>query len=69
MIADAKYDLPKEDLSIQLSRILLAEGKNEEALKVLEEANASGSEYSNMKQKLSAELDKVQKTVQMEPES
>jgi len=29
MIADAKYDLPKEELSIQLSRILVAEGKKE----------------------------------------
>jgi TolA-binding protein len=69
MIADAKYDLPKEDLSIQLSRILVAEGKNEEAVKVLQEANSQGSEFSSLKQKLVAELDKVQKTIQTEPES
>ncbi len=68
MIADTQYDLPKEDLSIQLSRILVAEGKNEEAIKVLQEANSQGSAFSNFKQKLVAELDKVQKTTQKEPE-
>jgi TolA-binding protein len=69
MIADAKYDLPKEDLSIQLSRILVAEGNNEEAVKVLQEASSQGSEFSNFKQKLVAELDKVRKTIRTEPES
>ena len=69
MIADANCGLPKEDLSIQLSRILVAEGKNEEAVKVLQEANSQGSEFSNLKQKLVAELDKLQKTIKKEPES
>jgi len=67
MIADAKYDLPKEELSIRLSKILIAEGNNEEAVKVLQEANSQGSAFSSFKQKLVSELDKAQKVTQTEP--
>ena len=68
MINDSNYDLPKEDLSIQLSRILVAEGKKEEAVKVLQEANSRGTVSSSLRQKLVAELDKVQNTMQTESE-
>lgn len=68
MINDANYDLPKEDLSIQLSRILVAEGKKDEAVKVLQEASSQGTASSSLRQKLVAELDKVQNTTQTEPE-
>ncbi|MBN2243958.1 MAG: tetratricopeptide repeat protein [Acidobacteria bacterium] len=68
IIDDPDYELPKEDLSIQLSRILVAEGKREEAVKVLEKANSQGSESSSFRQKLTAELDSVLKITQTEPQ-
>lgn len=68
MLADDRYTLPKEDLSLQLSGILIAEGKKEEAVEVLQEANAQGSAFSSFKPKLTAELDRVQKTIQTKPE-
>ncbi len=43
MLKDSQCDLPKEDLSIDVSRTYLAMGKREEALKTLEEAQASGA--------------------------
>jgi len=64
MLANAKYDLPKDDLSLQLARILVAEGKNQEAVKVLQEANAQVSSFSSFRQKLVTELDELQKTTQ-----
>jgi TolA-binding protein len=66
MIDDPSCDLPKDDLSIQLSRILVTEGKDTEAIEVLEEANSRGSEFSSFRQKLLAELDRVQKKMQTE---
>ncbi|MBN2319578.1 MAG: hypothetical protein JXR49_10900 [Acidobacteria bacterium] len=68
MINDAQYDLPKDDLSMQLARVLIAEGKNDEAVKVLQEATSQGSAYSSLRQKLMAELEKVQESTEAEPE-
>jgi predicted negative regulator of RcsB-dependent stress response len=61
MIKDPKCDLPKEDLSLQLSRALVAQGKRDQAIKILSEANSQGAEFGIFKQKLAAELDKLQR--------
>lgn len=61
LIDDVKYDLPKDDLSMQLAGILIAEGNNGEAVKVLQEATSQGSEFSSFRQKLMTELEKAQK--------
>jgi predicted negative regulator of RcsB-dependent stress response len=61
MIRDPQCDLPKEDLNIDLSRVLVAQGKRDEALKVLREAGAQGQQFSTQKQRVLAELEKLQK--------
>jgi len=61
MIRDPQCDLPKEDLSIDLSRVLVAQGKRDEAIKVLRDASAQGPQFSLLKQKMAVELDKLQK--------
>ena len=43
MLKDPQCDLPREDLLIDVSRTYMAMGKREEALKTLEEAQASGA--------------------------
>jgi tetratricopeptide (TPR) repeat protein len=43
MLKDTRCDLPKEDLQVDLSRAYMAQGKRAEALKVLQEAQESGS--------------------------
>ncbi len=62
MIRDPQCDLPKEDLNIDLSRILVAQGKRDEAIKILREAGTQGPQFSILKQQLMVELDKLQKT-------
>lgn len=61
MIRDPKCDLPKEDLTIDLARVLVAQGKRDEAIKVLQDASAQGAEFSLLKQRVAVELDKLQK--------
>jgi predicted negative regulator of RcsB-dependent stress response len=61
MIRDPQCDLPKEDLNIDLSRVLVAQGKRDEAIKILREAGAQGPQFSLLKQRLMMELDKLQK--------
>jgi hypothetical protein len=43
MLKDSQCDLPKEDLQVDLSRAFMAQGKRTEALKVLKDAQESGS--------------------------
>ena len=43
MLKDPQCELPKEDLQLDLSRALMAQGKRAEALKVLQEAQETGS--------------------------
>lgn len=43
MIRDPQCELSKEDLSIELSRVLVAEGKRDQALKVLRDAQSQTS--------------------------
>jgi predicted negative regulator of RcsB-dependent stress response len=61
MIRDPQCDLPKEDLNVDLARILAAQGKRDEAIKVLRDASAQGPQFSLLKQRLSTELEKLQK--------
>jgi predicted negative regulator of RcsB-dependent stress response len=61
MIRDSQCDLPKEDMSLDLSRALVAQGKRNEAIKVLRDANNQNTELNPRKQKLALELDKLQK--------
>ncbi len=62
MIKDPQCSIPKEDLSIELSRVLVAQGKRDEAIKVLRDASSQGVAMSALKQQVAAELDKIQKT-------
>jgi predicted negative regulator of RcsB-dependent stress response len=62
LVKDPKCDLQKEDLSIQLSRVLVAQGKREDAIKVLNEANAQGPSFGRFQSRLTAELEKLQKS-------
>jgi predicted negative regulator of RcsB-dependent stress response len=62
MIKDVKCDLPKEELSIQLSRVLMAQGKSADAIKVLREANDRSAAFGDYKQQVVAEMDKLQKS-------
>ena len=61
MVRDPKCDLPKEDLSIQLSRVLEAQGKQEEAVRVLREADVQSPAFGAFKQQLVSELERLQK--------
>ncbi len=61
MIKDPQCDLPKQDLSIQLAQALVAQGKRDQAIKILNDASSQGPEFGVFKQKLVAELDKLQK--------
>jgi len=62
MIRDPQCDLPKEDMNLDLSKVLAAQGKRDEAIRVLRDAITQGAQFSPLKQKLSLELDKLQKT-------
>ena len=61
MIKDPQCPLPKEELSIQLSRVMVAQGKREAAIKLLRDAESQGAAFSVYKQQLMTELDKLQK--------
>ena len=63
IIKDAKCDLPKEDISMQLAGILSADGRKEEAIKVLNEASASSPVFGVFNQQLVAEIEKLQKEI------
>ena len=61
LIRDPQCQLPKGELSLQLSRALVAQGKRDEAIKVLKDASSQGAAFSGLQQKLATELDKLQK--------
>jgi len=48
-------------LSLQLARVLDAQGKRAEAIKLLREAMSQGASFSVFQQQLMLELDKLQK--------
>jgi tetratricopeptide (TPR) repeat protein len=61
LLRDPLCQLPKADLSLQLSRVLVAQGKRDEAIKVLRDAGSQGAAFSALQQQLTTELDKLQK--------
>ncbi len=64
MIKDPKCPIPKEELGIELSHVLIAQGKRNEAIKVLSDlsvSNSQGPAFSSLKQQVAAELEKLQK--------
>ncbi|MDR1728603.1 MAG: hypothetical protein LBT74_11890 [Acidobacteriota bacterium] len=62
MVKDSKCDLPKEELSLQLSRVLVADGKKDEAVKVLREATEQpGDAFGTYNSQVLAEIEKLQK--------
>ena len=63
MIKDAKCDLPKEDISMQLAEVLVAGGKKDEAIKVLSEASEGSQIFGTYNQQLQSEIEKLQKGV------
>lgn len=61
MLKDPKCQLPGDDLSMQLARVLAAQGKRDAAVKVLKDASSQGPSFSMFRQQLMTELDKLQK--------
>jgi predicted negative regulator of RcsB-dependent stress response len=61
MLKDPQCQLPRADLSLQLARVLVAQGKRAEAIKLLREATSQGASFSVFQQQLMLELDKLQK--------
>ena len=66
MIKDAKCDLPKEDIGMQLAGILVAEGKKDEAIRVLREVSEISPIFGVYNQQLLAEIEKLQKDIPAE---
>ena len=64
-LADAAYELPKEELRIQLGKILTGEGKYEEALNVLQAGASETSSLSPLRQRLMDEQERAQKELQL----
>ena len=67
MIKDPQCQLPKEEMTIQLSRDLVAQGKRDEAIKILREASAQGPAFDTLKQQVAMELDKLLKAPAASP--
>jgi predicted negative regulator of RcsB-dependent stress response len=63
MIKDPQCDIQKDELTIQLSRVLVAQGKRDEAIKILREAGGSipGPSSLRIKPQIMAEMDKLQR--------
>ncbi|HSW39616.1 MAG TPA: tetratricopeptide repeat protein [Acidobacteriota bacterium] len=63
ILNDPQYKLSRDDTSIELSRVLVAQGRHDEAVKVLEDAVAQGLAFSEHSQRLVMELERLQNTV------
>ena len=63
MINDARCDIPKEHLSMQLADILAAEGKRDEAIVVLRDASEASPVFGVFNQQLLAEIERLQRDV------
>jgi tetratricopeptide (TPR) repeat protein len=61
MIKDPQCVLPKQDLSIDLSHVLVSLGKRDEAIKVLRDAGSQGPAFGMFQQQVAAELEKITK--------
>ena len=60
LIKDPQCDLPKGDLSLKLARALVAQGKRDEAITVLTDANSEDMATDPFKQEVAEELDRLQ---------
>jgi len=77
MIGDPQCDLPKDELNLMLSRALVAQGKRDEAITVLTDANSQDPTSDPFRQKVVEELDRLQRAAEaglaakpdIEPES
>ena len=63
MIKDARCDLPKEEIGMQLAGILVAEGKKDEAIEALREVSEASPVFGVFNQQLTAEIERLQKDV------
>ncbi len=61
MVRDPKCDLPREELSLELARALEAQGRRDEAVKALREADEQSAAFGPYKQKLIAEIERLGK--------
>jgi predicted negative regulator of RcsB-dependent stress response len=62
MIKDPQCDLQKEDLYIQLSRVFDAQGKRDEAIRILRDASTQSPSLNTSRSQIMAELEKLQKS-------
>jgi predicted negative regulator of RcsB-dependent stress response len=62
MLNDPQCDLPKDEISIQLSRVLVDQGRHDEAVKVLEDASGQGLAFGIFRERLVMELERIQST-------
>lgn len=60
MLKDPQCDLPKEDLQVYLSRALVAQGKRDEAVKILKEAQDAGIGGGMLQSLIFQELSRIQ---------
>ncbi|NLV31160.1 MAG: tetratricopeptide repeat protein [Acidobacteria bacterium] len=68
MIRDPKCDLPREELSLELARALEAQGRRDEAVKALREADEQSAAFGPYKQKLIAEIERLGKAPSSGPD-
>jgi tetratricopeptide (TPR) repeat protein len=61
MIKDQQCDIQKADLSILLSRVFIAQGKRDDAIRVLKEASGTSPTFDRFSPQLMAELQKILK--------
>ena len=66
MIGDTRFDLPKEALGMQLAAILVADGRRDEAIRVLREASDASPIFGVYNQQLLSEIERLQRTVSSE---
>ncbi len=64
MIADPQCDLPKDGLSLELSRALVAQGRRDEAIKVLTDAGSQNVTPGPFRQQVAEELEKLNRVAQ-----
>lgn len=64
MLADPQCDLPKDDLSLRLSRALVAQGRRDEAITVLTDASSQNAAQGPFRQQVVEELERLNRAVQ-----
>jgi predicted negative regulator of RcsB-dependent stress response len=62
MVKDPQCDIQKADLSILLSRVFVAQGKRDDAIRVLKEASGPSPAFDRFSPQLMTEMQKILKT-------